>query len=177
MNYWHWFFRGTSGEPGYRKFVNRWLLFHAVVGAALFFLVPISLKDAANTVLLPLTGVFIGLSFAWAGNALTLLQSEEIEHLAEHRVGDLKEYVFTYQSAILAILVTLSVWGIAGLGVIDSPSPIRWAHRLYPAVAVALYGLASLTLRECWHVVLFSQLLLLARREIRRATRPPENSG
>jgi len=161
MTYWKWFFHGTGARPGYRRVFNRWLLAHGTV--------PVDLKSAANTVLLPLVGILIGLSFAWAGNAQALLGTREIEMLASYHPGGFEEYVYTYQTAILLILATVCAWGLAGLGVFDRPSPVEWGQRLYPAVSTVLYSLVSLALRECWHVVLAAQLLLIVRKRIRDA--------
>jgi hypothetical protein len=69
--------------------------------------------------LLPLAGIFIGLTFAWGGNAVTLMQSEEINILADYRQGGLKEYVFKFQAAIFVLLFTMVIWGLAGLDVFE----------------------------------------------------------
>lgn len=167
--YWRWFFVGTGAGPGFRRLVNWWLVAHIGVGVVLCIIVPAKLSVAANTVLMPLAGVFIGLSFAWGGNAQALLRTPEIETLAAGHAGGYEEYVYVFQTAILVILVTLVVWGLAGLGVFDRPSPVPWGHKLYPVVSVILYSAASLTLRECWHVVLASQLLLVVGKRIRDA--------
>src|SRR5205085_1505555 len=85
--FWRWFFRDGSTRAGWHRLLNRWCYFHLAVGAVLSWLVPYDLKTAASTVLLPLVGVLVGLSFAWAGNAQSLLQSEEIETLSEYHEG------------------------------------------------------------------------------------------
>lgn len=170
MRFWTWFFRGTGGKPGYRKFLDRWFFFHLILGIALAWVVPISLKEAANAVLLPLAGIFIGLSFAWGGNAQALLQTEEIEKLTDYHPGGFEDYIYTFQAAILAILVTLAGWGFAGLGLFDDVWPKTSSRPAYLCVAGSLFFLASLTIRECWHVVLGAQLMLIARRKIKRRT-------
>ena len=97
ISYWRWFFKGSGAKPGYRRLVNTWIMIHLIVGVIVSFVVPVNLENAANTVLLPLVGILIGLSFAWAGNAQALLQSSEIDKLSEHHEGGFIEYVFTYQ--------------------------------------------------------------------------------
>lgn len=127
------------------------------------------LSECANSVLLPLAGAIIGLSFAWAGNAQALLQTSEIEDVADKAPGGLVEYAYVYQTAILLILIALVGWTIAGLSVFDSfwPAPAR--TRCYFAARASLFGLSSLALRERWHVVLGAQWMLLIRREIKRS--------
>lgn len=162
LSYWNWFFRGrTDSRPGWRQLMNGWLLAHLVIGTALSTLVLEPLPEAAKAILLPLAGILIGMSFAWIGNAIALVQTPEIERLAAFHHGGIEQYVYTFQTAILVLLVTLSMWGAAGLGVFERPCfwPCGpWAHT---TMSVILYALASLAIRECWQVVAFSQLLLL----------------
>jgi hypothetical protein len=167
-SFWTWLFRGEDFRAGWRKYWNPWLILHIAVGGGLAWLVPLSLREAANAVLLPLAGIFVGLSFAWAGNAQALMQTSEIEIVADHHRGGFREYVFTFQSAILTILVTLGLWGLAGLGVFDRSCPWSCPWWGYSVVRIVLFASASITLRECWHVVLGAQWMLLAQREVKR---------
>jgi hypothetical protein len=135
-------------------------------------LLPASLADAAKSVLLPLAGIFVGMSFAWVGSAQAIIQTAEIKRLADEQGGGIENYVFTFQSAILAILMTLGLWGLAGLGLFDRPCPWACPGWLHQATSGLLFFFASLTLRECWQVVMGAQMLLLAQRGI--ANLPPE---
>lgn len=167
--FWKWFFRGSGDAPGITRFADWWLIIHVLVGIGLAWLVPIPLQEAATSLLLPVAGIFIGLSFAWGGNAQALLQSAEVEALSEFREGGFEEYVYTFQAAILVILITLALWAIAGLGIFDRVWPSQECRWEYSAVAAALFFFLSLTLRECWHVVLGAQSLLLVRFRIRKS--------
>ncbi len=177
MSYWRWFFLGSGGRAGFRRLVNLWLVMHVAVGAGLAWLVDVDLQTAGSAVLLPLAGIFIGLAFAWGGNAQALLQTAEMEEMAEHHEGGLAEYVFTYQTAILVILVTLVLWGLAGLKVFDGVWPTPQNSKAYLVVKGALFAMCSLTLRECWHVVLGAQWMLLARQEIKKARKSKGGRG
>lgn len=168
LTYWEWFAKGRNGRPGWQKFFDRWLALHVVVGVVMGFGLRLPAVDAARSVLLPLAGVFVGMSFAWVGNAQAILQSEEIERLSEQHPGKLEQYVYTYQSAILAILLTLVAWGLAALGTLEQPCPWQCPSSTYNLAKSALYALASLALRECWHVVLGAQLLMLSQRYVRK---------
>jgi len=161
--------KGTGGKPGVRRLLNTWTIFHLGVGVLFGQVVPVTLVTAANTVLLPLVGVLIGLSFAWAGNAQALLQVSEIEDMAEHHPGGFREYVFVYQAAILTILVTVVAWAIAGFEVFDKVWPTPVHVRTYFVVKTILFALSSLTLRECWHVVSSAQWMLLSQKLIKQS--------
>lgn len=167
FNYWRWFFRGSGGKPGYRRLVDLWLIVHFTIGITLALLVRVDIQTAANTVLLPLAGILVGLSFAWAGNAHGLLQSSEIEELSRHHEGGFLEYVFVYQTAILVILVTMVFWGLTGLRVFDVQLPGGWGKTGAFVLKTALFACSSLTLRECWHAVMGAQWMLMAQKEIK----------
>jgi hypothetical protein len=167
ISYWEWLFRGSGGRPGYRRILDRWLLLHVPVGIVLSLLISLDLQACANTVLLPLAGILIGLSFAWAGNAHALLQTEEIGKLSEYHKGGFVEYVFVYQTAILTILVTLVLWGFAGLGIYDKTWPTKCNPILYFTVKAVMFVLSSLTLRECWQTVSGAHWMLRIRKEIK----------
>ena len=166
--YWTWFFKGSGGKPGFRRLVNLWLAFHIVVGLSLSYLVKSSLDQCANAVLLPLAGILIGLSFAWAGNAQALLQSKEIGKLTEHHEGGFVEYVYVYQTAILTILIALILWGLAGLKIFEDQWPTSSCEVGYFTVKALLFLFSSMALRECWHIVLSVQWMLIAQQVIQK---------
>jgi hypothetical protein len=169
FNFWSWLIRGSGGKPGYYRLVNKWLLFHGIIGVLLAFRVKTELAQCANSVLLPLAGIIVGLSFAWAGNAQALLQTSEMDDVAEKHPGGFVEFVFVYQTAVLVILTTLVLWSFAGLSVFDidlaPAAKAKWEF----VVKSFLFGISSMALRECWHAVLGAQWMLLTRREIRKA--------
>lgn len=169
FRFWVWFNRGTGGKPGYRRLINRWLLIHAIIGASLATLIAAPLDQAANTVLLPIAGLLIGLSFAWGGNAQALLQTNEIQQLAKNNPGGFEDYVYTFQTAILLILLTLILWAFAGLGLFSKLMG-GWGT----GVKGTLYFFASMTVRECWHVVMGAQWMLLAQYRIKSAEKSGE---
>lgn len=144
------------------------------MGVTFAAILPGSVAAAAQTVLFPLAGIFVGLSFAWVGNAQAVLQSTEIERLIKENPGGVEAYAYTFQSAILAILVTLVAWGLAALGVFDQPCGWECPGWMYPATVAGLFALASLTVRECWHVVMGAQLLLLSQRYLARLPHPED---
>lgn len=170
-SFWHWFFVGSGAGPGFRRLFDLWLVVHLAVGITLSLLVPISLESAANGLLLPLAGIFIGLSFAWGGNAQALIQTNEIMQLAGKRKGGFLEYLYTYQLAILLILVSLTCWALAGLGIFDQVWPLEQQSCEYKVLSAVLFSLASITLRECWHVVVGAQAMLAIRLSLREMQR------
>jgi hypothetical protein len=175
FSFWRWFFGSVGVSPGYRRFLDRWIIFHIVVGIVLAMLVPVALQEAAASVLLPLTGIFVGLSFAWAGNAVALLQTKEMEDLSERVESGFSTYAFVFQMAILTILVSVVLWGVAGLKVFDLTWPTPSRGVFYFLTKMLLYSFSSVTLRECWHVVVGAQSMLLVVRRMRSVGNPKES--
>lgn len=177
LSYWRWFFVGRNGLAGWKKFVDRWLLVHAAVGTLAAALVPGSMVQSAQTVLLPLAGVFVGMSFAWVGNIQAVLQSDEAERLYGVHPGGPENYAYSFQSAILAVLASIGFWAAAGMGVFDRPCPWACPAATYDVMKGILFAFISLAVRECWHVVLGAQMLLLVQRYIRHLPRRPGEGG
>lgn len=162
-SYWKWLFRGLNDKPGIHSFLDRWLPFHIIVGVVLAFWVDIPLHESARALVFPLAGIFVGLSFAWAGNAQALLQTDEIEKLFPFTPDGIESYIYAFQTAILLILIVLVSWGLAGLKVFDFCGNII----LILIIEFFLFFLSSLAIRECWQVVLGSQMLILIRSKVR----------
>jgi hypothetical protein len=167
-SFWKWLFQGTGAGAGLRRFVDVWLLLHAGVAVGAAVLLPITLKAAAVELLLPLAGIFIGLSFAWGGNAQALLQTTEVEAVSKFTEGGYEDYVYAFQASILLILTTLVLWSVAGLGMFDLVWPKDRTSIAYMIVSATMFFFLSITLRECWHVVLGAQSMLLMRYKIRQ---------
>lgn len=74
--------------------------------------------------------------------------------------------VFVFQTAVLAILVSLILWGLAGLRVFDTGWPMAANPIAYLIIKVVLFCFASMTIRECWHVVMGAQMLLIVQKRI-----------
>lgn len=171
MNFWSWLILGRP-RPGIVRFADKWLAVHALIGLDLALYVPVQLSEAADSLLLPLAAALVGLSFAWGGNAFSLLASEEIQDMSEFHSGKFQEYLNVYQAAILSILVTLTFWGLAGLRLFDKVWPTDRHVTSYLFVSFLLYFFSSVTVRECWHVVVGAQYMLLARYNIRVSRKP-----
>lgn len=170
--FWDWFFRGIKCDPGWTRLVNKWLPIHVLIGGALYWLSPVSLREAASGFLLPIAGIFAGIAFAWASSAQSVLQTQEIEALSEFLDDGYEGVVYTFQLTILVLLCVIIVWGLASLGVFDQRWPTPERPTTYTLVGVCMYALASMGVRACWQAVFGAQLLLISRYTIRRRTQP-----
>ena len=168
FDFWGWFFRGRDGRRcGFLRVFDEWTPVHIILGFLISKIVPLSIYDSASGMLLPLSGALIGLTFAWAGNANALLQTEELDAVTEQSKGSFQRYVFTYQAAILVVLGAIVIWAIASLQVFEATWPGQNSNA-YFVIKVALFSYTSLTVRECWHVVLGTHLMLIAKNKIKK---------
>lgn len=169
--FWTWLVRGMAGgKPGYRRVINVWTAFHVGVGLALAVGTSMAISQVASGVVLPLAGILVGLAFAWAGNAQALLQTKELVAMGKAVPGKMYDYIYTYQLAILVLIVAFVSWSIASIGVIDGildkcVLPVESAGRLL--VKTFLFSVSSLAIRECWHVVVGASWMLRRRIEIK----------
>jgi hypothetical protein len=144
------------------------LLAHAGVGYLLGLAVPRPINDIGQTVILPLAGVLVGLSFAWIGSALAIVNSTEMERLADTSGLGFETYVYTFQLAVLILLVCISLWGLGALGLFDQQCAWNCSPRLYTVTKAALMATISLAVRECWHVVAYVQTMIVYRHAVRK---------
>lgn len=141
------------------------------MGGALALLIPATLKEAADAFLLPISGILVGLSFAWAASALSLMQDPDVERWGDKLKGGLVDYAYTFQLAILVLLAAIVAWGLAAVGVFDARWPTLAHAHLYFVCRLFLYALGSLGLQACWQAVLGVNYLVLVRADIRAAGR------
>jgi hypothetical protein len=159
LSFWRWFVRS-----GIRRFVDRWLLVHVAVGLLLARYVPERMSDVSRAAFLPLASILIGLAFAWGGNALAVLQTTELRRVASDRSGPgYSSYIFTFQQAILVVLVTLIVWGLLAMGIANSVEILYRSAGAWLLGRATTFALTSLAIRECWHVILGTQSMMIIR--------------
>jgi hypothetical protein len=166
LDFWQWLW-----PTGLRTLADRWLALHVVVGGAVAAAVDKPLSGIALTVFLPFASVLVGLAFAWGGNAMAVLQSDELHTIGSQpgAPNGYRDWVFAYQLAILVILVVLVVWTLAALGVSDVLARIfpRRGLPIHTSGRVAAFALSSIAVRESWNVVLGAQGQLIAKHRLR----------
>lgn len=159
-NYWRWLFFGTNDthqhKPGILRIFDKWILLHFVIGYFLYDSVKGQFNDIAKTVVLPLASALIGMTFAWAGNLNSILNSQEISELSKFKDGGFEEYVYIFQTSILLVLTSVSLWACAAIGLFSSDFS-----------KFLLFTLLCATIRESWHFVLGVHYLLISKNNIK----------
>jgi hypothetical protein len=158
FSFWNWLFKF-----GFKKLVNPWAFFHLLFGSLFSLLIPINLSNTTFNIIAPLMGILIGLTFAWGGNAMVLLQSKEIQLLTSMKKEGLSGYLYTYQFSILILLTTIILWSFVGL-MINIQLGLNVYTTIFKLIGkIVLLALSSLSIRECWHVILSTHWLLISK--------------
>jgi hypothetical protein len=166
-DFWIWFAVGTGGRPGWRRLISRWALIHISIGFIASQLLSIEVSKAAQVVLIPLSGVFVGLTFAWVANVQTILQSDEIATLAAFKKGGYVDYVYSFQLGMFVVLGSIVVWGLAGLEITGALCKATASEKVCNQwITGFLFATVSLSIRECWQLISGSMLLLISRRGV-----------
>jgi hypothetical protein len=141
---------------------NRWLVIHVVSGIVVEAAIQDRLSVVAGSALIPLASLLVGLTFAWSGNAVALLQSEELQKVGRANGGEtFRKWVFDYQLAILAVLVTTTSWALIAAGVVNNPFVMSLSPLVRHIGRTFMFALSSLTVRECWSVASVIQRKIL----------------
>lgn len=161
--FWQWLWHGLGDRPGFHRLLGWPAFAHLLVGILAAYAVSKPLHEVAAQALFPLIGIFVGLTFSWAGNAHALLQSKEVLKIARNRSGGIAEYVYTFQLCVLVVLLVITAWMFPLLGLEYFGSAFIEVDKFNLIAGVLLYSLISLAFRTSWQAVLGANMLLLSR--------------
>lgn len=164
--FWPWFFWGSgSTKPGWKGIIDKWLLLHLTIGFSSLALNS-DLCSQAEKIILPFSGVLIGITFAWSGNITALLSTHELSLLSDINGKGIQEYAFSVQRSILIILIAVLLWCLVALGGYNNV-----------ALRVLCYSLSSIAIRESWQVILFAQYMTISRKHAADITALKDHGG
>lgn len=160
IGFWRWLlFRDSEGDRGIGNILNRWLLFHVVIGLALGWLARPDSGEIAKTIALPGAAILVGLSFAWAGRSANLLQERGFSAFLIENGPPAEGYVYSFQLAILSVIAFVLISLVLMLGGLDIS--LGSGPRDQFANKSLLFIVGSVALRECWGVILFVNKLTI----------------
>ena len=125
-------------------------------------------------VLIPISGILFGVTFAWVGTATALLSDPLVERVIASTREGIAAYIYRFQLSVLISLVTVVSWGIASAElsvnsfgpiftlVPDEVTNISSEMELY-LTELFLFSLSSLCIRISWQTIIGSHALLLSR--------------
>ena len=173
-SFWYWLLWDDTKDdshPGYRRYFDgfmKWQILFSLSLASILHWREISLDSLSHGVL-PIVAILFGTSFAWGGNAIGLLQSEELLDLMNANKNGVPDYVYTNQTAILLSLLATLVWG--GVYAISLPPEVTgniYFEVAYIGISTAAILLTVLTIRDCWHVISQVHWQMIVKAKIRQ---------
>lgn len=158
VSFWKWVFCGArQGPAGLRNVVNWHLFLHVILAYLAVKFIKSDPFDFAAKALFPAASILVGMSLAWTTRAATILQSGDLRDALFQENRPAEDYVYSFQFAILIIIIMVVYVSIMAGGGLDisvfHPRADRWISGYF------LYFLLSLSLRECWGVVNFTNML------------------
>ena len=158
--FWKWLAFGCEkSQPGWRNLLNWFLIVHVVIATAATVLIKTNPFKFAGTALFPAASSLVSMSLAWTTRASAVLQNAELRAKLMSQSRPAEDYVYGYQLAILMIILMVlyvSVMAAGGLKVVALGEPYDTYFSGF-----FMYLLISLSLRECWGVVTFTNMLTL----------------
>lgn len=162
-NFWDWLFTGYNARAGILKLFDTWLILHVVVGLACALLTQQRLEEFSHKLLLPLAAVLFGIAFAWIGVAQGLLQTDELRKFTRGNPDGHLNYIYGFLLSCLILVTTLVIWGLVGLGIVDQIIPEKEFPSAYIGIKSVVFFVLSMSIRECWQVMIGAAYLLRAR--------------
>lgn len=159
-SFWKWLIFGTGGGPaGFWNVLDRFFLAHIAIASALTTYLGADGFTFAKTALFPAASILVGMSLAWTTRASTILQNKELQDRLFTQGRSAEDYVYSYQLAILTIIVMVAYTAImAGGGINIEVLGDYWDQKLS---TFWMFLVMSLALRECWGAVNFTNMLSL----------------
>lgn len=173
ISFWSWFFKKNDGGL-YRIFDYR-IIYDLLIGFLLTVFIETSIVNVARTILFPLFGLLIGMTFAWLANATSILQTNEIRKLSEKKEGGIKSYIYIYQTVILVVLTVMSLWSIIAMKFMYSLF-INTNIIVIDIIKTMAYSSLSTVIRFCWQGSLGTQKFLIIRTKIIEEIKKPANT-
>jgi hypothetical protein len=164
--FWKWLARGSGQSvAGWRNVVNWFFVIHVGIAATATATIKSDPFEFARTALFPAASILVGMSLAWTTRAAAVLQTSDLRAQLLNEQRPAEDYIYGYQLSILLIIIMVAYVAVMAGGGVDVSVLGAPADRYVSGFF--LYLLLSLSLRECWGAVNFTNMLTLL--DFRRA--------
>ena len=155
--FWKWFFFGSGSRAGIRNILNLYFIIHVFVAGFLTATISLDPFAFASKALFPAAAILIGMSMAWTTRAATVMQSEDLRKKIFTKDRPAEDYVYGFQLAMLVVILMVVVVAIMAGGGLTLQLFGRETDRNISGYV--MYLLLSISVRECWGVVNFTNML------------------
>lgn len=158
--FWEWLANGSGGKRGISRLIGPWNYLDVLVGVIFYDNVISDQQMFAKDILLPVSGVFIGISVSSVMAFSSLMTSKELTLLSSNHSGGLIDLLYALALAVLLSLTTLIYWvAVSSLSGLSSS--------VFIGIGAAI---TCLSVRMAWRTILgfcwFIYLISNARRAI-----------
>ncbi|MBS1725135.1 MAG: hypothetical protein JST51_00325 [Armatimonadetes bacterium] len=154
----NWFLHGAGGEPGYKRISLPWLLISIILGFGWQSIYKHPMSVIAQQVILPVGGIFVGLSFAWSGAVQSLVATRELRLAASKTPEGLNIFVGYFQFVCLLMFM---LFGLLAVVASDSIHLSRFGAPVQNAGRTIVFAFFIYSLVESWHVVDAARRLMI----------------
>ena len=157
--FWPWFFARDGRKTGWRLIGIRWLFLDCIAAGLLTFSLNADGFIFAEKALFPAASILMGMAVAWTGQASAIVSSEKFHEKIISQDRRLEDYLYGYQMSILILFMTIGYMAIMAAGgfkfYIYDPTISKICSSFF------MFFLVSISTRECWSIINFTNLLSL----------------
>ena len=156
--FWKWFlYPNHSRRTGYHLLFSKWILADISIATIMTNFLSIDGFAFAQKALFPAASILVSMAVAWTARAATVLNDKSFREKIVTDDNPLEDYIYGYQLSILIIMSTVVYISIMAAGGFNCS--ICEKRACTSASSFFLYFMLSTSIRECWSVVNFSNLL------------------
>ncbi|WP_134095059.1 hypothetical protein [Novosphingobium sp. PhB55] len=156
--FWRWLIsRQARGRTGLSLLISRWIFVDAAVAVTAVLLLKVDGFQFASKALFPAASILVSMSVAWTARGSSVINDKKFRDKILNDDRPLEDYVYGYQLSLLVIMITvvyISIMAVGGINVtfINEKTSILVS-------GFWLYFLLSMSVRSCWSVIDFSNML------------------
>ncbi|CCA92627.1 hypothetical protein [Novosphingobium sp. PP1Y] len=164
--FWPWMFSKFGRRTGFRLLLNWWLLIDFIIAFVLTVFLKVDGFYFAGKALFPAASILVGMSVAWTARAATILNNDKFQERVLSEQNPMQDYIYGYQMSIMMLFGCIMYISIMSVGGFDFCIINCKLSRFISSFF--MYFSISMTIRECWSVVNFTNLLVLLDNKVRQ---------
>lgn len=152
-----WMLSRDGRKTGYKLLFTPWLFWDLGVGLALTYGLKINAFQFAEKALFPAASILVGMAIAWTARASAIINDRDFQEKVISDDNPIEDYIYGYQLSILVLFSCVVIVAIMAAGGFKF---FIYSERIsYLSSSIFMYAFLSLTLRECWSIINFTNLL------------------
>ena len=163
--FWPWMLARSGRKTGYRLLLSPWLALDALIAAGLVYGLRVDGFEFAQRALFPAASILVGMAVGWTTRAATIVSDAKFRNNMVSDGNPLEDYVYGYQLSILILFLCICYIAIMSSGGFNFYIFSEKLSSIFSSYF--MYFLISLTIRECWSVINFTNLLSILNSKIR----------